>query len=86
MDNQPADHKASAGRSLTWQECSGPNPAPGALVQTACGGSVAYSAQTPCVSIDGQRHYFCLPSCKQDFEQTPQLSCLGETLRKNGYR
>ena len=81
-----AEPSRPAAHSLSWQECDGASPAPGTPVQTACGGSVAYSPELPCVSIDGQQHYFCLPGCKQDFENTPQLSCLGEFLRKNGYR
>ena len=65
---------------VEWTGCSGPNPVPGAPVQTACGSLVEYSANTPCINFRGERVYFCLQICKADFEQNPSASCLGPRL------
>jgi YHS domain-containing protein len=53
-----------------------PHPPLGSLVPTACGGTVQYSAATPCVYYQGRKIYFCLPICKADFDSNPAHSCL----------
>lgn len=65
---------------VEWTECNGPYPAPGTAVQTACGSTVEYSANTPCIHFRGERVYFCLPICKADFEHNPSASCLAARL------
>jgi YHS domain-containing protein len=59
-----------------WSDCLPPAPAVGALVRTACGGTVQYTPMTPCVFYRGQTVYFCLPICKADAEKDPRHSCL----------
>jgi hypothetical protein len=61
---------------LGWTDCVPPAPAIGALVRTACGGTVQYSATTPCVYYRGQAVYFCLPICKAGLQSDPGNSCL----------
>jgi YHS domain-containing protein len=53
-----------------------PFPETGALVTTACRGCVRFEEDTPHAVYHGQRIYFCLPICLQDFEQDPNNSCL----------
>ena len=53
-----------------------PYPAIGTPVATACGGTIQYSATTPCVYYRGQAVYFCLPICKAGLESDPRNSCL----------
>ena len=59
-----------------WTDCVPPAPAIGALVHTACGGTVQYAATTPCVYYRGEAVYFCLPICKAGLEADPRNSCL----------
>ena len=57
-------------------ECSGESPKVGGEVQTACGGVVAFTDETPCASWQGKTIYFCLPCCREDFLTNPHNSCL----------
>ena len=59
-----------------WTDCGAPLPAPGTVVNTACGGTVQYTPNTPCILYRGELVYFCLPVCKQSFEKDPSNSCL----------
>jgi YHS domain-containing protein len=59
-----------------WSDCMPPAPAVGTLVTTACGGTVQFSATTPCVYYRGQPVYFCLPICKEGLQTDPHNSCL----------
>ena len=61
---------------LAWSDCMPPTPPIGTVVCTACGGTVQYSATTPCVYYRGQAVYFCLPICKAGLESDPRNSCL----------
>jgi YHS domain-containing protein len=61
---------------LEWSDCMPASPATGTLVGTACGGTVKYTATTPCVYYRGQTVYFCLPICKAGLESDPRNSCL----------
>ncbi|HSF82088.1 MAG TPA: hypothetical protein VLA49_12680 [Anaerolineales bacterium] len=51
-------------------------PAAGSPVQTACGGPILFEQGTPTAVYRGRRVYFCLPSCREDFERDPASSCL----------
>ncbi len=64
-----------SGARIEWTECLPPSPEIGATVQTACGGTIQYCTTTPCVVLNGQRVFFCLPICKADFEADPYHSC-----------
>ncbi len=61
---------------VEWSECLPPSPAIGAPVQTACGVTIAYTVNTPCVHLDGQNVYFCHAVCKCEFEADPRHSCV----------
>jgi YHS domain-containing protein len=61
---------------MEWSDCMAPRPAIGTPVTTACGGTVQYTATTPCVYYRGQAVYFCLPICKAGLESDPRYSCL----------
>lgn len=65
-------------------ECPGPKPPIGSQVQTACGGTITYSAETPCASWRGKPVYFCLPCCRDDFLADPRNSCLGNQIASGG--
>ena len=67
---------AGGPKPAVWTDCMPPSPAIGMLVQTACGGTVQYSATTPCVIYRGEKVYFCLPICKAGLETDPLHSCL----------
>jgi hypothetical protein len=51
-------------------------PAIGSVVSTACGGLLRLDANTPQSIFHDRRIYFCLPSCKESFDQDPKTSCL----------
>ena len=51
-------------------------PEIGKPVQTACGGWVIYSPETPSALYRGEVVYFCTPGCKADYETSPETSCL----------
>jgi YHS domain-containing protein len=53
-------------------------PAPGQVVQTACGGLVKFSPETPRSPYKGRWLYFCLPICQHNFHQDATSSCLSE--------
>lgn len=64
-------------------DCLPPVPAIGAPIQTACGGTAAYTANTPCAYINGQNVYFCLGVCVEGFENDPENSCVAIGPYKN---
>lgn len=51
-------------------------PEVGKPVQTACGGWVIYSLDTPWALYRDEVIYFCTPTCKADYERSPETSCL----------
>lgn len=53
-----------------------PLPETGVLVTTACRGCIRFDEDTPHAVYRGQRVYFCLPLCLEDFVQNPENSCL----------
>ena len=53
-----------------------PAPEPEKPVQTACGGWVLYSPETPWVLYRGEAVFFCTPGCKTDYESSPETSRL----------
>jgi len=55
-----------------------PLPTPGIPVQTACGGQILFEQGTPTAIHRGQRVYFCLPACLEDFARDPETSCLAQ--------
>ncbi len=63
------------GRDL-WDECGAPRPGLGDEVQTACGGVVRFSFATPCVQIQDEMVYFCLPICLEACERDANCSCM----------
>lgn len=66
-----------------YSECLPPSPPIGAPVQTACGETILYTANTPCIFLDGRAIYFCLSVCKVYFDQDPKNSCLSIGPRKS---
>ncbi len=66
--------------NLQWSECQDPQTKEGTIVYTACGGITTYTKETPCVEINGEQVFFCLPLCKQDFVIDPRFSCLANKL------
>jgi hypothetical protein len=62
------------------RNCGESRPEIGAIVITACGGRVNYSADTPCDVFRGETVYFCLPICKKDYQNDPFTSCLASRL------
>jgi YHS domain-containing protein len=75
MDQHPG---ASTGSQS--QDCLPPVPVIGSQVETACGGTVTYTAATPCVLYNGRNLYFCLAPCKADFVRDPAHSCLAHAF------
>jgi hypothetical protein len=61
-------------------DCQHARPERGAIVITACGGRINYSADTPCDLFRGETVYFCLPICKTDYQNDPFTSCLASRL------
>ncbi|OGO41631.1 MAG: hypothetical protein A2W36_06725 [Chloroflexi bacterium RBG_16_58_14] len=57
-----------------------PLPHPGSEVNTACGGKTHISPYTPRVVYNGKWVFFCLPTCKQEFDRDPAFSCLAEQI------
>jgi YHS domain-containing protein len=58
------------------EETQVPLPAEGALITTACKGTIRYEKNVPTLVYKGRRLYFCLPTCKRSFEYDPKTSCL----------
>jgi YHS domain-containing protein len=68
---------AAASSDKNWTDCGGADlPPAGTIVPTACGGTIRYRPDTPCISYRGETVYFCLPVCKTSFEENPRYSCL----------
>lgn len=67
-------------QEITWSECTEKWPAEGTVVSTACGGITSYSKETPCLTVNGEQVFFCIPLCKQDFISDPRFSCLANKL------
>jgi len=62
--------------SSTGSEAEPALPEQGATVLSACGGQMRFESDTPWAIYRGRRLYFCLPSCKEAFENDPETSCL----------
>jgi YHS domain-containing protein len=63
-------------RPVEWSDCLPPTPVIGQPVQTACGSMIIYTANTPCVQLQGENVYFCHAVCKCEFERDPRQSCV----------
>ena len=63
-------------RETRWTECLPPTPASGSSVPAICGGTLTYSAATPCAMYRGEQVFFCLAVCKTDFDRDPKNSCM----------
>lgn len=59
-------------------------PMIGSPVLTACGGQIQFEQGTPTAVYRGQRVYFCLPACREDFERDPSISCLADSPLMQG--
>jgi len=57
-----------------------PLPYSGREVYTACGGKAHFAPDTPRAVYDGKWVFFCLPTCKQEFDKDPASSCLAEQI------
>jgi len=53
-------------------------PAYGALVESACGGAMEFTPETPCAEYEGRMLFFCLPECKATFEKFPREFLAGD--------
>jgi YHS domain-containing protein len=52
----------------------------GSPITTACGCQLNFSSDTTFGMYQDRWVYFCLPICKQDFDQDPLSSCLALQL------
>ena len=80
MSEQPAGGEA---RDSFSEPDGGMEDAPvkiGAQIITACNGRIRYTTGTPWAIYQGQKVFFCLPVCKEDFEADPGCSCLAIKL------
>ena len=60
-----------------------PLPEIGSQIITACRVVSQFAAATPTAVYEGQRIYFCLQSCLEDFKTDPENSCLaGHSLEE----
>ena len=62
------------------QDCGDSRLMRDAIVITACGGRINYSADTPCDLFHGEPVFFCLSICKTDYQNDPHTSCLAARL------
>jgi hypothetical protein len=53
-----------------------PLPQIGALIRSACGGQMNFELDTPKSLFKERWIYFCLSSCREDFEKDSTSSCL----------
>jgi len=53
-------------------------PAYGAVVQSACGGKMEFTPDTPYAEYEGRLLFFCLPACKATFEKYPREFLAGD--------
>ena len=68
-------------------EATAPHPLPpfGSSVLTACQGTVNFDHTISYTMYHSQWVYFCLSSCKDDFERDPSKSCLGVNIQHKEY-
>ncbi len=53
-------------------------PAYGSIVESACGGSMEFTPETPYAVYEGRVFFFCLPACKATFEEQPAAFLAGD--------
>ncbi|MFU8771716.1 MAG: hypothetical protein ACNA8H_04760 [Anaerolineales bacterium] len=51
-------------------------PEVGNLIYSACGGQMTFEPDTPRAIFREEWVFFCSPSCKDDFDRDPAISCL----------
>ena len=80
MSGWPARDRATGQLSDRYEESDGAPAETGAQVTTACNGHIRYVPGTAWAIYQGQKIFFCLPVCKEDFEADPGCSCLAIKL------
>ncbi len=63
---------------MTDSNAAAPLPAYGAIVESACGGAMEFTPETPYAEYEGRLVFFCLPACKATFEKFPREFLTGD--------